>query len=531
MPINPALKKRLKTVLAGIYFLALVAVGSYLFFGNQVSLLVNYLLPPKILHNVGERLEIGYAFKPSSLEPTLFDPVTRSYLADVYEGLVMTDRDLKLKPALAVSWGLMDPVTWEFRMRSGVKFHNGIPVTTKDVVASIERARNFSGSQLKTLLNTVESVQALDAERIRIRTKVPDPLLLNKMAVTYIFPEGYSDFEKPLGTGPYLVATVETFKMELSRNRDYWGEKPFYQQVALQYIPNRADRIAALEKDEIQLLVNMPPNYACSRTEKYKDQEGCMKLKNPDIAIKSIPSLEVSFIAFNQKNNIFAKREVRSAIALAVDRQTFVDLAFGFARTAGQFVSNGVFGFNPSIGKPECDLETAKQQTEAACAGIFESLDVTFDYPEDLQTVGQYVQSTLNDLGITVTLNPLDNLGLLQKITGGESDFYFLGWRSELGDASDFLQAVAHTKDTARGYGLYNGANYGNPKVDELIEKSSENLDAEKRLKQLQEAMKILVDDDIYGIPLFESETIFAFNKVLKFEPRVDGYIHASEIK
>lgn len=256
-----------------------------------------------------------------------------------------------------------------------------------------------------------------------------------------------------------------------------------------------------------------------------------MKLKNPDIAVKSIPSLEVSFLAFNQENEILGKRAVRDAIVMALDQQTFVDLAFGFARPSGQFVSNGVFGFSSSIGKPECDLETAKSQTAKACEGIFESLDITFDYPEDLQTIGQYIQSTLNDLGIIVTLNPLDNNGLLQKIMSGESDFYFLGWRSELGDASDFLQAIAHTKDAARGYGLYNGAHYSNKKVDDLIEKSQENLDPESRLKQLQEAMRILVDDDIYGVPLFESETIFAFNKAINFEPRVDGYIHVAEIK
>lgn len=532
--LNPVLKKNLKIAGIGLYIAVLAVIGYMLFSGGQISFLGNSVNPfgQQSATVSREELKIAYAYMPKSLEPTLFDSVTRSYLADIYEGLVKTDRNLIIQPAVAVSWGLVDPTTWEFRLRDGIKFHNGQSVTPDDVIASIDRARNFEGSELKTLLNTIDSVTSAGSDRIRIKTKVPDPLLLNKLAVTYIFPAAMSDFEKPVGTGPYEFVSEDQFKMVLSAFPGYWGDKPVFRQVDLQYIPDPNDRVSALEKDEVQLLANLPPSVACSKTDKYKDAAGCTPLKNPNVSIKSIPSLEVSFLVFNQNVPLFKDKAVKDAINQAFDPQTFVDLAYGFARPVGQYVSNGVFGFSPDVNKLPFDLAAAKSVLlKIENADIFTQLTVDFDYPSSLQAIGEYVQSQMEELGIRVNLNPLSDDQLLEKIRNGSSQFYFLGWRSELGDSMDFLQAVAHSKDLKRGYGLYNGANYLDANVDQLIEKAQSDLNTESRLKSLQDAMRIISSDDVYGVPLYESETIFAFTNDINFEPRVDGYIHASEIK
>jgi peptide/nickel transport system substrate-binding protein len=532
--LNPILKKNLKIAGAGLYIAVLAMVGYMLFSGGQISFLGNSI-NPNGGHSAAmsrDELKIAYAYMPKSLEPTLFDSVTRSYLADIYEGLVKTDRNLIVQPAVAVSWGLVDPTTWEFRLRDGIKFHNGRFVTVDDVIASIERARNFEGSELKSLLNNIDSVSANGSDRVRIKTKAPDPLLLNKLAVTFIFPAAMSDFEKPVGTGPYRYVTADQSKMILNAFDGYWSEKPAFKQVDLMLISDRNDRVSALEKNEVQLLANLPPSVACSKTDKYKSAEGCTTLKNPDISIKSIPSLEVSFLAFNRKVPLFEKQEVRDAIIQALDPQTFVDLAYGFARPVGQYVSNGVFGFSPDVKKLPFDITAAKAVLKKITnADTFTQLTIDFDYPGSLQAIGQYVQQQLEELGIVVNLNPLSDEALLEKIKAGTSELYFLGWRSELGDSLDFLQAVAHSKDIKTGYGLYNGANYMNKNVDQLIEKAQSDLNTNSRLKTLQDAMKIISQDDVYGVPMYESETIFAYSNDITFEPRVDGYIHASEIK
>jgi ABC-type oligopeptide transport system substrate-binding subunit len=145
--------------------------------------------------------------------------------------------------------------------------------------------------------------------------------------------------------------------------------------------------------------------------------------------------------------------------------------------------------------------------------------------------VGEYVQDQLRELGIDVVLNPLNEFELQQKIISGESDFYYLGWRSELGDSLDFLGAVAYTRNIEEETGLFNGMNYSNEEVDILIEDAKQNHDTSSRVRQMQKAMKIIVEDDIIGIPLFESETLYAFNKDVKFQPRVDGQVFVYSIK
>ncbi len=316
----------------------------------------------------------------------------------------------------------------------------------------------------------------------------------------------------------------------MHRFKEYWGKKAASTEVVLQHIVKPNDRIAALEKGEIHLLSNVPPFVACATSAVYKTKDGCLPFRNNDIVVTSIPSLEVNFLGLNVNDDFLGNPEVRRALAQAFDSDFFVELAYGFAKPAGQFVSSGVFGFDPELKKMEYDLEGAKSLLRKVLASQFDRVTLTFDYPESAEAVGEYVKSQLEELGIGVKLNPLTDELLQQKVLAGTTDMYFLGWRSELGDAIDFLTAVAHSRNSQKGYGLYNGSGYENAEVDALIEDGQENLNMKKRLVALQQAMKILVKEDILAIPLYEAEIIYAYQKNLHFEPRVDGYVHASEI-
>ncbi len=194
-------------------------------------------------------------------------------------------------------------------------------------------------------------------------------------------------------------------------------------------------------------------------------------------------------------------------------------------------MSSGVFGFNPAIPASIFDMNKAKKMMVAFYGDLTDPFTVTFDYPQSLDIIGQYVQDQMNQLGIEVVLNPLPDSELQKKIISGSSQFYYLGWRSELGDSTDFLSSNMHSKDPRGRYGQFNGSYYFNDKVNGEIEQSQHVLDEQKRLKFLQDAMKTVVQDDVVGIPLFEAEKIFAYDKNIKFEPRVDGYIFAAEIK
>lgn len=250
----------LKKLIFGFSVGALVLLGVYLFAGDRI--LFSYFGNESSVHGVSrgadEVLTIGYAFEPTSLEPTHFDPVTRSYLVDIYEGLVLTNRDLKVEPGLAVSWGLLDPLTWEFRLRPNVTFHNGQTMGVEDVIYSLERAVGYEDSQLRDLLSTVKGIELSGNDRIRIHTTVPDPLLLQKLALVYIFPQGSTNFETPVGTGPYHFVSRTDGKMVLQRNENYWNGKPAFPKVELLAISNRRERLAALEEGKLTLLANLP---------------------------------------------------------------------------------------------------------------------------------------------------------------------------------------------------------------------------------------------------------------------------------
>ncbi len=510
-----------QNLLLGILFLALLGLGTRLFFEDELSGALNSLQSQKPAESADKNtansnISIGYAFSPQSLEPTLFNPVTRSRLVDIYEGLVRTDRNLKIEPALALSWGLIDPKTWELKLRPDVKFHSGRRLEMQDVIASIKRAQTWQNSQLKNLLSTIDSLHAVSAQKLRIITKNSDPLLINKLAVVFIFPREIADFENPVGTGPYRFIAKNGNEITLAAFQNYWGRRPYFKQVTLKTIPDKNDRISALEKGGIDLLADVPPSSA-------------KPLSSENFLIKTVPSLETNFLVFNTQNSLLKDPSLRLAIAKSLNRQTFVDLADGYAHPVSQFVSNGIFGFNPEL-KNQLFDQGAATKLLPQNSKTFERLALTLDYPQGLEVLGQYIQAQLRALGIDLKLNPLPTADLQQKIKDRKSDFYYLGWKSELGDSDDFLKNVVHSRDEKGLYGEFNGSNFQNRNIDELIEKSEQDLNPKTRLKNLQNIMKVIVQDYVIGVPLFESDTIFAGNKNLNFDPRIDGYILASEI-
>lgn len=532
MPSTVIAKSWMKKLTLGLYLGGLVIIGGILFFPDQLVFLQNFVTPRAVEHASADKvLTIGYASFPQSFDPVRFDPVTRSYLTDIYQGLVGTDRNLKVESSLAVSWGMLDPLTWEFRLRPNVKFHSGKNLTVQDVKYSLDRARTDNASQLRDLLNTVASVEASGQDKVLVKTLVPDPLLLSKLAVTAIVPENTTDFSKPIGTGPYQVSAQDFSSLTLQTFNDYWDGKPYYGSVKLVSIPDRDDRIAALEKGSLDILANMPPNVACSLVARRISSQACLKLTTQDYVVQAVPSLEVTFLMMNQENDVFKDVSVRTALRSLFDHDALTEILYGFARPSGQFVSNGVFGFNPQLKNPDFNLTDAKNQLDEVFASLFSAPQVGLDYPESLQSLAEIVQSQMIDGGIQVELHPLPDSELFAKIENGKSDLYLIGWKSELGDAFDFLKSVAHSKNTVSGYGQFNGTHLLDAAVDQKIESSEQNLDPVKRLQEMQDVMKILVEDDVMGIPLYESETLFASKKTLQFVPPVDGYIHPSDIR
>ncbi len=455
-------------------------------------------------------LKIAYSSDYQSLDPIISNTNSRSRTLNIYESLVKTDRNLQFEPGLALSWGRFDDTTWEFKLRPDVLFHDGSTFDADDVISSFNRAIKLPQSDLKNKLNTIKSIDKTDDLTIVVSTYEPDPILINRVSSVLISPQGRANFKNPVGTGPYKYSAEKEHEIAIERFNDYWGQLPFYKTVLLQTIPNRFSRIDALKNGEVNILANVPPTFA----NELEDRQA--------VTIISVPSLEVNFLVFNFKSDLLEDERIRKAISIAFNKDAFVEFSNGYATPSNQFVSNGVFGFNPDIEAQEQDVELAKSLIREY--DPFMRPSVSIDMVLGAEAIGDFIKSQLNDIGVTVNINYITFDTLRDNIFNKESQMYLLGWRSEMGDASEFLENVVHTD------GNFNGGSFSNKKVDQLIELGVHNLDESKRLEQFQTIMRIITKEEIIGVPLFETEIIYGIRVGTHFHPRLDGFILASEV-
>lgn len=500
-----------KTLLFALYFLLLAGICTRLFFEKQFNAAFSSL---KFWgKETSQTLTVGFAEQFLSLDPLANDTGSRARLLHFYEGLVKVTPDLQIEPALAVSYGSLDDLTWEFRLRPNVYFHNGKQMVAEDVIASLNDAKNNPKSGVKDLASTIKSVKKIDDGVIQIITNSTDPLLLQKLSAVLIYPKERGEESFAIGTGPYKLEGNNTGVLLLKRFDKYWGDVPRFESVTLKTIGAKDQKSAVLKNGEVDILANLPADIASN-----------FAFKNFDL--KTLPSLEVNFLMFNF-DGIFKEKALRQAVALGLRTDQLSKLAQGFAARANQFAGNGIFGYDPSIKSKEANVVEAKNIVMAANNN--QRVSCTLDLPSGLELFGESVKEQLGKIGIDVKVKFLSSAELGKKIVGRESEFFFFGWKFDLGDALDFLTAVVHSQSGS--FGQFNGGNYKNQEVDLLIEQAGSMLKSQERLLKMREVMKKITDEDIIGIPLFSPEVLYGVSKDIKWTPRVDGYVLAQEVK
>jgi len=505
------LKKIIKIVGVALFVAVFVGLFMYLFFESGFKNLYDRFTWEVTSYPVNE-LKIIEPFPAQGLAPTTFNQFSREILNNVYEPLIRPDRDLNMRPCLAISWGLLDDVTWEFNVRKDVKFHDGSDLDVFDVIGSIDRAKNAKDSELKDLLSTIKEVRRVDVDTIEVETNKPDPLLLQRLSTVYIFPDGMGE-DDVIGTGSYKYYDNKSGeRISLKKFDDYWGGKSWFESVYFVSIPDKNLRFNALVDGDGQILSYVPYDL----------------VKNVDLNkfdVESVPSLEVQFLGFNFKSDLFKNSDMRKAVVHVIDSEEFTMYVGDYAHGVKQFVSSGVFGYNPDIKEATYDVEGA---TELVAQASAIGAEVSVILPVGLDVLGDYLTEKLSKIGLTTYIQYVKSEYLAESLEKMDFDIYFLGFKSELGDASDFLKSIVHTKK--EGYGQYNFARYSNKEIDGLIEAQEVEMDSEKRLRILQDAMKILVEDEVFGVPLLEYDTLYSAVNWLGFEPRIDGFIYVNDL-
>ena len=441
----------------------------------------------------------------------------------VIEPLVELDYQKKdYVGVLAESWQFQGN-KWLFKLRKGVKFHNGAPLTSKDVAFSIEKMRDEKGGSLQAPnFKDVTEIQTPDDQTVIFVTKQPFAVFLDRLENRFIVSKeaveksGDPWYQNLIGTGPYkFVSHQRGGNMVFTRNDEYWGGKAAIKEVVFRKVTEEAARLAALESGQADFINNIPVH------------EVARLQRHPRVRIDQVEGLRMFFLAMNFAMKPFDNKLVRQAVNYSIDAPSIVKNIFdNIGYPCNGPVGANVIGADPKHKRYPYDAKTARELL--AKAGYPNGCDVQLyfsagRYPKDKE-VCQVVAAQMVKGGFRVELISQEWALFWDRegVNGGKLPFYYIG-RGSLTDADTLYDQYFRTGTTKR-------TNYSNPQLDKIIEEQQKTADTKKRVALLQQAGKFIMDEALF-VPLYNLADIYGAAKNLAWKKRPDEKILAWEMK
>jgi peptide/nickel transport system substrate-binding protein len=440
---------------------------------------------------------------------------------------------MNVVPEIAESMKQVSPTVYDFKIRKGIKFHDGSELTAEDVKFTLDRITKEGGmgdgktSQRKSLAGPIASSEVVDGDTVRITLSEPWPILpamlpvqevVSKAFVEKVGSAGLATTEN--GTGPFkLVEWRKGDAIIMERFDDYYGGSPdippvgkaCVDRVIFKIIPESASRVAALLAGDVDIINELPP-FSIAQVK-----------NNPGTDVMTVSGTRSFFIAMNLQGKYFNNPKVREAAAHAIDKDLIIDKILGgsAARIEG-ILSPNAFAASPDLHRYEYDPELSKKLL--AEAGYPDGIEVTLDTEGAYKDTAQAVASLLTKGGIktTVSVGEGPQLAAKWRTKGAPKtgDMFFTSWGNGSLDPFDIFTPTHSTN--ARG----NSAGYSNPEVDGLLDKAAVELDKAKRAGMYQAAEKI-VNADLPYIYLWVPQDIYGVSKRLTgWKPSSDSRIN-----
>lgn len=491
-----------------------------------------------------EDLTIGVKSEPSSMDPQFHVLATNMQVAfSIFEGLVGQESSGAVAPLLAESWTQPSETEWDFKLREGVTFSEGSPLTADDVVFTFDRVPNVPNSPTAFTLFTrkIATVEAVDPQTVRITTSDPYPYLLSdivnipilsRSAASGDAPEGKTTTQMNsgdglIGTGAYkFVSWQKGADLVLERNETYWGEAPEWDRVIMRPMTNPAARAAALLAGDIDIMED-PPTASAEELE-----------SNPDVKIVTGPPARVIYIALDQDRddspgisgtdgaNPLKEKAVREALSLAIDREGITSRVMGgVAVPAASLGPPDMFGTSPeNVVKP---ADPARAQELLAEAGYPDGFSITLGSPNGRYVndarVAQTVASMWSRIGVQTDVDAAAPPVFFQNRDQLNYSAYLGSWGNGNAEIASTMVTQLGTYDKESGIGGSNAGRYSNPELDALLQEASVTMDDEARA-QLVEQADVIAMQDYAILPIHFEVATWAMRSDLNYDARLDGY-------
>jgi len=451
---------------------------------------------------------------PTNLDPRVGLDAQSERIDDlIFDDLLTRDAHLNVQPGLAERWEIPDPRTYIFHLHQGVKFHDGRPLTARDVKWTFDSLLQGKIRSTKSAVyRFVDHIDATDDYTVVFHLKEPFATLLWNLSdgAIGIVPYGSGDeiSRTPIGTGPFRFVSAEPDKEVLiARNDQYWGEKPRLQNVRFIVVPDTTTRALELRKGSADVAINALTSDMVLTLQ-----------RDPNLAVLHAPGTVLAYMAFNLRDPILKDARVRQALAYAIDRRPMLEyLLRGFARPANSVLPPESWAYNGDVPAYDHDPERARQLLEQAgypaVNGVRFHLTMKASTEESTRLMAAVLQQQLRDVGIALDIRTFEFATFFSDVTHGLFQLYSLRWIGGNEDP-DIFEYIFHSAKFPP-----NGANRGyfsDPRVDALIDHARHELDQNTRKQIFAEIQRTLADQ----LPYID---LWYFDNVLVHSRRVQN--------
>lgn len=477
----------------------------------SVTLLNPAALASGLSRKAQDNLFYGVASEPIGLDPALVDDNDSSNVnSNIYETLLKYKNDsIDLEPGLAQSWTISDDgLTYTFKLRKGVKFHDGTDFNARAVKYNFDRQmpgrRTANMPYAPVMFGDVKSITAVDDYTLEIVLNRRSTPFLRNMALCISAPiispaaldkYGNNVSEHPVGTGPYkFVAWDRGQQLILTANENYWGAKPHVRNVIYKIIKDPSARVVALNNGEVDIINGI-------------DAHVIEQIKKSGSQIYKGEGINTSYIAFNNRDGfVTADKTVRLAIAQAINVPEMINTLYqDYASPAHSYIPPGLAGYDPAVKAPEFNPEAAAKALKEK--GITRLRAITSSSaratnPLGGQVLAEAVQAYLKKAGVELTIDVYDWAGFKSRLLTESWDLAFVGWMGN-GDPDQFIKNLASKQPVANN-GLWH-----NKEFEKIVQNATWVPDGPERSRLYSRADAILMED-VGILPLFHSSILLA---------------------